>query len=45
MDIVDEEGQYSFISDKFKKIFGEDALGSKCWNYIKMKKNNAIIVL
>jgi len=31
MDIVDETGTVLFQSDNLKKIFGENALGKKCW--------------
>ena len=31
MDIVDENGTVLFQSDNFKEIFGESAIGKKCW--------------
>jgi PAS domain S-box-containing protein len=31
MDIVDEEGNILFQSENFKKIFGREAAGKKCW--------------
>jgi len=31
MDIVDEKGRIQFQNDVFKQMFGEDALGKKCW--------------
>lgn len=31
MDIVDEKGTILFQNDVFKKIFGEEAIGKKCW--------------
>jgi PAS domain S-box-containing protein len=38
MDIVDEEGTILFQSDNFKKIFGSDAIGSKCWDIYRDDK-------
>lgn len=32
MDIVDEKGNILFMSDKFEKLFGSDAIGDKCWD-------------
>ena len=31
MDIVDEKGNILFQNDVFKDMFGEDAIGKKCW--------------
>jgi PAS domain S-box-containing protein len=31
MDIIDEFGNILFLSINFKRIFGEDAIGKKCW--------------
>ena len=38
MDIVDETGTLLFQSDNFKKIFGEEAIGSKCWDVYRDDK-------
>jgi len=38
MDIVDETGTVLFQSDNFKKIFGESAIGKKCWDLYKDDK-------
>jgi len=38
MDIVDEAGTVLFQSDNFKKIFGESAIGKKCWELYKDDK-------
>ncbi|MFZ4414677.1 MAG: PAS domain S-box protein, partial [Bacteroidales bacterium] len=38
MDIVDENGTVLFQSDNFKKIFGESAIGKKCWDLYKDDK-------
>ncbi|MBK7628035.1 MAG: PAS domain S-box protein [Bacteroidales bacterium] len=38
MDIVDSEGTILFQSDNFKKIFGSDAIGSKCWDIYRDDK-------
>lgn len=31
MDVVDETGTILFMGENFKKIFGNDAVGKKCW--------------
>jgi len=38
MDFVDETGTVLFQSDNFKKLFGESAIGKKCWNLYKDNK-------
>ena len=38
MDIVDETGTVLFQSDNFKKIFGENAVGRKCWDLYRDDK-------
>jgi PAS domain S-box-containing protein len=38
MDIVDEEGNILYMSDKFTKIFGNRAIGKKCWSLYKDDK-------
>lgn len=38
MDIVDENGTLLFQSENFKKIFGESAIGKKCWDLYKDDK-------
>lgn len=38
MDIVDAEGNITFLSDGFKKMFGEDAIGKKCWSLYRDDK-------
>jgi PAS domain S-box-containing protein len=38
MDIVDEEGTVMFNNDKFKRLFGEDAIGKKCWELYRDDK-------
>ena len=35
MSIVDVEGNILFLSEKFKKLFGQEAIGEKCWNILK----------
>ena len=35
MNIVDEEGTIIFMSDKFRKVFGPDAIGQKCWHLLR----------
>lgn len=32
MDVVDEEGTILFMGEKFRKMFGNDAVGKKCWD-------------
>ncbi|HEX2970453.1 MAG TPA: PAS domain S-box protein [Bacteroidales bacterium] len=31
MDVVDENGTILFIGEKFRKMFGSEAIGKKCW--------------
>ena len=38
MDIVDETGTILFQSDNFKEIFGESAIGKKCWDLYRDDK-------
>ena len=38
MDIVDEKGTVLFQSDNFIKIYGESAIGEKCWDLYKDDK-------
>jgi signal transduction histidine kinase/CheY-like chemotaxis protein len=38
MDIVDMKGTVLFQSDNFKRIFGIDAIGEKCWNLYRVDK-------
>jgi PAS domain S-box-containing protein len=38
MDIVDETGTVLFQSDKFKRIFGVDVIGKKCWELYRDDK-------
>jgi len=35
MDIVDDEGTIIFMSDKFRKNFGTDSIGKKCWHIMR----------
>lgn len=32
MDVVDETGTILFMGEKFRKMFGGDAIGKKCWD-------------
>jgi len=38
MDIVSETGTILFQSDNFRKIFGEEAIGKKCWEMYRDDK-------
>lgn len=38
MDIVDETGTVLFQSENFKELFGEDAIGKKCWKIYRDDK-------
>jgi PAS domain S-box-containing protein len=38
MDIVDEGGTILFQSENFRKIFGSDAVGKKCWDIYRDDK-------
>jgi PAS domain S-box-containing protein len=38
MDIVDETGTVLFQSDNFKRLFGEEAIGEKCWEIYRDDK-------
>lgn len=31
MDVVDQDGTIMFMGEKFRKMFGNDAVGKKCW--------------
>jgi PAS domain S-box-containing protein len=42
MDIVDEEGNVLFISENFKRLFGEDCIGKKCWNLYRDNKKQCV---
>ena len=42
MEIVDEEGNVLFLSDNLKQMFGDNALGSKCWTLYRDNKNQCI---
>ncbi|MFC1703902.1 PAS domain S-box protein [Candidatus Omnitrophota bacterium] len=38
MDIVDEQGNILFLNAKLKSIFGENAIGKKCWDLYRDDK-------
>jgi PAS domain S-box-containing protein len=38
MDIVDEKGTLLFLSENLKKLFGENAVGNKCWKLYRDDK-------
>lgn len=38
MDIVDEEGNVLYMSEKFIKLFGRKSLGQKCWSLYRDNK-------
>jgi PAS domain S-box-containing protein len=38
MDIVDESGSILFQSDNFRKLFGENTIGKKCWEIYRDDK-------
>jgi two-component system sensor histidine kinase/response regulator len=38
MNIIDENGIILFQNDNFKKLFGDDAIGKKCWELYKTDK-------
>ncbi|MDP4292162.1 MAG: PAS domain S-box protein, partial [Bacteroidota bacterium] len=38
IDIVDKEGNILFQNENFKKYFGTDAIGKKCWEVYRDKK-------
>ncbi|MEI8115849.1 MAG: CHASE domain-containing protein, partial [Bacteroidia bacterium] len=42
MDIVDDAGTVLFQSDNFKEIFGENAIGGKCWDLYRDDKKQCI---
>ncbi len=42
MDIVDEEGNVLFQSEKFRQIFGGKAIGCKCWDIYRDDKKQCI---
>ena len=35
MDIVDEEGNILYLSEKLESVFGKEAIGKKCWSIYK----------
>ena len=41
MDIVDESGTVLFQSEQFKNIFGEGAIGKKCWELYRDDKKQS----
>jgi PAS domain S-box-containing protein len=42
MDIVDEEGNVLFLSDTFKGLLGDEAIGKKCWDLYRYDKKQCI---
>ena len=42
MDIVDETGTVMFQNDNFKKLFGHEAIGKKCWEIYRNDKTQCI---
>lgn len=42
MDIVDEAGNILFLSDTFKRIFGEGDVGEKCWELYRDDKRQCM---
>lgn len=42
MNIVDEEGTILFQSEIFRKVFGTEALGKKCWDIYRDDKNKCV---
>ncbi len=42
MDIVDEEGNILFQSDNFKRLFGEQPIGKKCWEIYRDDKTQCV---
>jgi PAS domain S-box-containing protein len=38
MDIVDEEGNILYVSEKFETLLGKKAIGEKCWNIYRDSK-------
>ncbi len=42
MDIVDERGTVLFQNDNFKKLFGHEAIGKKCWEIYRNDKTQCI---
>lgn len=42
MDIVDEEGTIMFLSDNFKRVFGNEAVGEKCWEIYRDDKKQCV---
>jgi PAS domain S-box-containing protein len=38
MDIVDEEGNVLFLSENFKRLLGDEAIGKKCWEIYRDDK-------
>ncbi len=42
MDIVDSEGNILFLSDNFKRIFGEEVYKTKCWELYRDDKKQCM---
>lgn len=42
MDIIDAEGTIQFMNEKLKKIFGEEAIGKKCWEIFRDEKTQCL---
>jgi PAS domain S-box-containing protein len=42
MDIVNEEGTVMFLGDNFKRIFGDEAVGAKCWEIYRDDKKQCV---
>ncbi|MFN3533363.1 MAG: PAS domain-containing protein [Candidatus Brocadia sp.] len=38
MDIVDEEGNVLYVSEKFETLLGKKIIGEKCWNIYRDNK-------
>ncbi|MCA1757263.1 MAG: PAS domain S-box protein [Bacteroidales bacterium] len=38
MDIIDEEGTVLFLSENYRRIFGQEAVGKKCWDLYRDDK-------
>jgi PAS domain S-box-containing protein len=42
MNIVDENGTILFLSDNFKRVFGEESVGEKCWQLYRDDKKQCV---
>ncbi|HLN22329.1 MAG TPA: PAS domain S-box protein [Bacteroidales bacterium] len=42
MDVVDENGSILFMGEKFRKIFGNDAVGKKCWELYRDDRKQCV---